>query len=165
MANAKTLNAENLAALGAPRLASLLIDVSTGDATIKRRLRLELAGAAGGEAAAQAVGKRLATLQKARGFLDAAQIRTLSVDLTAQHRAIVDVIANTDAREALDLLWRFIALLKPLSTRADDRSDRLGAVFAVALADLPILAAAAKIDPDALSGQLIGVLRLSLIHI
>lgn len=45
MASKKTLNAKNLEALGAQRLAELLIEISTGDAAAKRRLRLELAGA------------------------------------------------------------------------------------------------------------------------
>jgi hypothetical protein len=39
------LNAKNLEALGAERLAELLIEISTGNAAAKRRLRLELAGA------------------------------------------------------------------------------------------------------------------------
>jgi Family of unknown function (DUF6880) len=45
VASKKTLNAKNLEALGAQRLAELLIDISAGDASAKRRLRLELAGA------------------------------------------------------------------------------------------------------------------------
>jgi hypothetical protein len=40
-----TLNAKNLKALGAERLAVLLIEISTGSAAAKRRLRMELAGA------------------------------------------------------------------------------------------------------------------------
>jgi hypothetical protein len=39
------LNAKNLEALGVGRLAELLIEISTGNAAAKRRLRLELAGA------------------------------------------------------------------------------------------------------------------------
>jgi hypothetical protein len=45
MASKKTLNAKNLEALGAERLAELLIEISSGSAAAKRRLRLELAGA------------------------------------------------------------------------------------------------------------------------
>ena len=45
MAPGTTLNAANLVTLGAPSLAKLLLEVSVGDATAKRRLRLELAGA------------------------------------------------------------------------------------------------------------------------
>jgi hypothetical protein len=45
MASKSTLNAKNLETLGAERLAELLIEISTGSAVAKRRLRLELAGA------------------------------------------------------------------------------------------------------------------------
>ena len=45
MASKKTLNASNLEALGAERLAELLIEISDGNAATKRRLRLELADA------------------------------------------------------------------------------------------------------------------------
>ena len=52
VASKKTLNANNLEALGAARLAQLLLEITKGDATAKRRLRLELAGRQGfGEAA------------------------------------------------------------------------------------------------------------------
>ena len=47
MAPKTTLNAKNLEALGAQRLAELLIEISTGSALAKRRLRLELAGTGG----------------------------------------------------------------------------------------------------------------------
>ena len=45
MASKTTLNAKNLEALGTERLAQLLIEVSTGNAAAKRKLRLALAGA------------------------------------------------------------------------------------------------------------------------
>ena len=46
MASKTTLNAKNLEALGAERLAQLLIEVSTGNAAAaKRKLRMALAGA------------------------------------------------------------------------------------------------------------------------
>ena len=49
MASKKSVNAENLAALGAQRLAAILMDLAEHDAETKRRLRLELAGQAGGD--------------------------------------------------------------------------------------------------------------------
>src|SRR5215213_3276508 len=51
MASKKSVNAENLAALGAERLAAILMDLAEHDADTKRRLRLELAGQAGGRVA------------------------------------------------------------------------------------------------------------------
>src|SRR5689334_7237069 len=41
-ASKKTLNLDNLEALGARRLAELLLELAAGDAAAKRRLRLEL---------------------------------------------------------------------------------------------------------------------------
>jgi hypothetical protein len=45
VASEKILNKKNLEALGAERLAELLIEVSSGNASVKRRIRLELASA------------------------------------------------------------------------------------------------------------------------
>jgi hypothetical protein len=50
----KTLNKANLADLGSDRLADLLLEVSTGSADIKRRLRLELSHNLGVSELAQA---------------------------------------------------------------------------------------------------------------
>ena len=52
---------------GAERLAELLIEISTGSAVAKRRLRLELAGAQSPKEAGREVAKRLTSI--AQGFL------------------------------------------------------------------------------------------------
>jgi len=51
----KALNATNLEALGAARLAELLMAVSEGNAAAQRQLRLALAGSGGAHGMAQAV--------------------------------------------------------------------------------------------------------------
>src|SRR4051812_11677470 len=68
-ASKKTLNLDNLQALGARRLAELLLELAAGDAAAKRRLRLELSAEAGPEAIAADIGKRLATLRQAPPLL------------------------------------------------------------------------------------------------
>ena len=70
VASNKTLNAKNLAALGATRLAELLIEVSTDNAATKRRLRLELAGAQSPGEVAKEVRKRLTTIARSQSFID-----------------------------------------------------------------------------------------------
>jgi hypothetical protein len=60
----KTLNAGNLEALGAARLAELLMEVSDGNAAAKRRLRLAMAGAESPVEVAKQVRKRLATIAR-----------------------------------------------------------------------------------------------------
>jgi hypothetical protein len=64
------VNLANLEALGAKRLAEILLELGSGDAGIKRRLRLELSAEAGAEAVAADIGKRLTTLRQARSFVD-----------------------------------------------------------------------------------------------
>ena len=66
MASKSTLNASNLEALGAERLAELLIEISTGNASAKRRLRMELAGSRSPAELAKEVRKRLTTIARSR---------------------------------------------------------------------------------------------------
>ena len=71
MASKKTVTVDNLVALGPERLAAILVDLATGDAEVRRRLRLELAAqAGGGDAVAAEISKRLTALKKARSFVD-----------------------------------------------------------------------------------------------
>ncbi len=120
MAVKTTLNAKNLEALGAERLAALLIEVSTGDAAMKRRLRLELAGAASPAEAAREVRKRLTSIARSRSFVDWQTRKALVNDLETQRRAIVDKVAPEDPAEALDLMWRFTELAESVFDRCDD---------------------------------------------
>lgn len=80
----KTLNKANLATLGADRLADLLLEVSTGNAEIKRRLRLELSHDLGAAALARDVRKRLASLRKTTGFVGWRWRKALVRGLTTQ---------------------------------------------------------------------------------
>jgi len=120
MASKKTLNLDNLAALGPERLAAILIDVAAGNADIKRRLRLELAAqAGGGDALAAEVGKRLTALRTARSFVDWQKRREFLKDLDQQRVMIVDRIAQTRPDLALELMWRFMDLAEENSQKAE----------------------------------------------
>ena len=70
MAARTTLNAKNLEAVGAPRLAELLLEISAGDTGAKRRLRLALAGSKGPVEVAREIRKRLATIARATAYVD-----------------------------------------------------------------------------------------------
>jgi hypothetical protein len=107
VATKTTLSSTNLQALGAERLAELLIEISSGNPAAKRRLRLELAGARSPKELAKEVRKRLTTLARSRSFVDWQGISSLAGDLDTQRRAIVANVAKADPKEALDLLWQF----------------------------------------------------------
>ena len=152
MASRKTLNAKNLEALGAERLAELLIEISRGNAAAQRRLRLELAGAASPADMAQEIRKRLTAIARSRSFVDWHQRKALVADLETQRQAIAQV-AKVDAAEALDLLWRFMALASSIFHRCDDSSGSVMAVFQAACCDLGDIAKTANVAPNELAEQ------------
>lgn len=147
VASKKTLNAKNLEALGAQRLAELLVEISTGNATAKRRLRLELAGSQSPAEVGGEVRKRLVTIGRSYSFIDWHQMKALVEDLGVQRRAIVEQIAKHDASEALELMWRFMALASSIFERCDDSSGTLTGFFHSACEDLGEIATAANADP------------------
>jgi hypothetical protein len=152
MASKKTLNAKNLEALGAERLAELLIEISRGNAAAQRRLRLELAGAASPGEMAQEIRKRLTGLARSRSFVDWHKRKALVADLETQKQAIHQ-LAKADAAEALDLFWRFMALASAIVGRCDDSSGAVIGVFQASCRDLGEMARVAKVAPTALAEQ------------
>ena len=144
MASKTTLNAKNLEALGAERLAQLLIEVSAGNAAAKRKLRLALAGAQSPREAAREITKRLTSIAKARTFVNWQNRKPLVKDLQTQRSAIMEQIASQDPSEALALLWRFMGLATPVFERCDDSSGTVIDIFHQACADLGEVAKAAN---------------------
>jgi len=136
MASKRTLNARNLEALGAERLAELLVEVSTGNAGVKRRIRLELASLQSPDQVAKEIRKRLSTIARSRSFVDWQNRRDLVDDLEAPRRAIVQQVAKADPTEGLDLMWRFMALANSVFTRCDDSSGTVSSIFHAACHDL-----------------------------
>ncbi|AKI01609.1 hypothetical protein IMCC20628_02914 [Hoeflea sp. IMCC20628] len=154
MAPKKTLNAKNLETLGAPRLAELLIEISTGSAASKRRLRLELAGSQGSAEVAREIRKRLVSIARARSIIKWRKVRTLKKDLETQRMAIVDTLAPEDPAEAFELIWQFLALGDSIFARSDDSSGTLMEIFHQACIDAGAIAKLAGIDGDALADKI-----------
>jgi hypothetical protein len=151
MASKTTLNAKNLETLGAARLANLLIEISTGSAVAKRRLRLELAGAQSPKEAGREVSKRLTSIARARSFVNWKNRKPLVTDLESQLRAIKEQIAPDDPAEGLALLWRFMQVARPLFERCDDSSGIVIEVFHHACATLGEIALAAGTPAEQLA--------------
>lgn len=158
MTSKKTLNTGNLATLGADRLAALLMDISQGNAAIKRRLRLELIGEDSPAELAKEVRKRLATIARSRSFVDWQNRKALVDDLEAQRRAIVLQVAKRAPADALALMWQFLDLARSVFERCDDSSGTISAVFHAAVGDLRDVAQAARPDSKQLADQVFGAL-------
>lgn len=153
MASKKTLNAKNLEALGAERLAELLLEVTAGNAAAKRRLRLALADAQGPGEVASEVRKRLGEIKRGQRFIEWSESRAFAADLEIQRAAIIDKVGNTDQTAAVDLLWRFLDLGNAVYARCDDSSGVIADVFRTACEDLGTVAKAAGADPVALADR------------
>ncbi len=157
VASQKALNKKNLEALGTERLAELLIEVSSSNASVKRRIRLELASAQSPVEVAKEIRKRLTTIARSRSFVDWQKRRGLVDDLEAQRRAIHQV-SDADPAEGLELMWRFMALANSVFARCDDISGTAGNIFRTACRDLGEMAQAAKASPHELAEQVFNVL-------
>ena len=149
MATKRTLNAASLEVLGARRLAELLVGIASGNRATRRRLRLELATVEGPEALADEIRERLATIGRASAFLDWRKRRELAVDLEIHRETIAGRVAEADAAEALELMWRLTELANPTRERCEDYEGKVIAVFRAAVSDLGEIARAAGADTRA----------------
>jgi hypothetical protein len=147
----KTLNTENLAALGVERLSELLLEVSTGSAEIIRRLRLELSYNLGSGQLARDVTKRLTALGKSKSYVGWRKRKSLIRDLTTQAKMITDKISPEDPTEGFDLLWRFIDLAPAIYERVDDSRGEVGNVFRSALSRFKDIAPLATLNRQGLA--------------
>ena len=153
MASDKKLNVKNLAALGADRLAELLLELAEGDAAAKRQLRLELASQSGGDDVAAEIRKRLAAIARSKSFVDWQKTRALARDLDAQRAAIIKHVAPTRPAEAVDLLWRLLDMAPSIYERCDDSNGTIGRIMDEALENLGVVVASAKLPADKLADR------------
>lgn len=158
MPSEKTLNAKNLAALGADRLVKLLLEATAGDAAAKRRLRLELAGRSGGDVAHE-IRKRLISIARSRSFVDWRRAKALARDLEVQREAIATHVTPTAPGEAFELLWRMLEMAPSVYERCDDSNGEVGSVIASARADLGAVAIHAGQAPLVLADRVFEAVR------
>jgi len=153
MAGRPSLNARSLEALGAARLAELLLQHTEGNAAARRALRLALAETRGPQEMAQEVRKRLATLDRSERWLDRRAFAPVLAELDSQRQAIATAIGSQAPALAVELLWRLLELAPSLLDRVDD-SDGAGLeLFHRASADLGRLACLARLPAAALADQ------------
>jgi hypothetical protein len=69
MTRGTSLSLENLMALGAERLARIVLDEAEGNPSVRKRLKAALAGTKGPDAVATLVDRRLAALERARAMV------------------------------------------------------------------------------------------------
>ncbi|MBS0410891.1 MAG: hypothetical protein JSR86_13325 [Proteobacteria bacterium] len=146
-AKSKALTAANLEALGAARLAQILIEAADEQPAVKRRARLALAASVGADALVQEIEKPVEALAAAHGRIPWRRVKALRQDLDLLRASIAGPLAEADPRAAVTLMLRFVGLERGLLARAKDAKGEVAQIFAEALADLAALAAAAGSTP------------------
>ena len=104
VASLKKVTPENLAGLGAERLAAILVAVANTRPELKRRLRMELAAEQGADHLAVEIDRRLATLESSRSRVSWRHRPTFVRDLEGLRVLIAVRLAGLDQTGALDRL-------------------------------------------------------------
>jgi hypothetical protein len=141
----KTLTAANLTALGAERLAELLLEAATGDAALKRYLRMALAAEVSPADLAFELDKRLTALSTSQARVSWRKRPELIQELATLRRVIVERLGAQDPRLALDRLVAWFDLYPGLTARVKDPKGEMTFVFEAAGEDIAGLANA--LDP------------------
>jgi hypothetical protein len=128
-ASLKRVNLENLAGLGAERLAQILVAVAETRPDVKRRLRMELAAEQGADHLALEVDKRLASLETSQSKVSWRKRAGFVGDLDLLRGLISERLAALDGAAARERMWRFMDLAKRLDRRVKDRDGTLAEVF------------------------------------
>ena len=152
MAAKKVINVNNLQALGAARLAELLVDLTADNAVAKRRLRLEIL-AEQPEALAKEVRKRLNTIARTKSDIKWHQTKAVAAELETQCQLIIQKISPADPKQGTDLLWLLMSLANPVLDRSYDQSGIIDKVFVTARDALGKIATGATLDPVSLADR------------
>ncbi len=139
----KRLTPANLEALGADRLAALLMELGDSQPNLKRRLRMELAAAVGPADLAAEIDKRLTALATSKARVSWRKRGELVLDLHVLRRMIAERLGAQDPAAAFVRLWAFLDLAEDLGLRVKDPKGELAPVFLEAAADIAVLGEAA----------------------
>ena len=93
MARQPALNEEALVKLGSEKLAKLAIDEAKHNAAFRKLVAAALASTKGPAAVAALIDKRLAGLDRAKGFVDWEKAKAFAADLAATLSTIRDELA------------------------------------------------------------------------
>jgi hypothetical protein len=136
VAKRKTLTADNLAGLGADRLANILLGVADTRPDLKRRLRMEVAAEQGAEHLVPQIDKRLATLETSRGRVTWRQKPAVIRDLDALRGLIAERLAELARSAALERMWLFLQTSTAVGRRFHGRDEAMAAIYLQAAGDL-----------------------------
>ncbi|KQT49287.1 hypothetical protein ASG52_10030 [Methylobacterium sp. Leaf456] len=123
---------ETLSALSQERLIALILEEVGQSPAFKKRVTAALAALQGPDTVAAVIDRRLAALEKARGFIDWQKRKAFAADLDATVTTMLSDLKPLDAGMALDRLMRFLATADTTLERVDDSSGQVHGVYETA---------------------------------
>jgi hypothetical protein len=158
VASLKKVSPENLARLGAERLAAILVEVAEARPDVKRRLRMELAAEQGAEHLTLELDKRLASLETSRSKVPWRRRPSFVADLEGLRALIAERLAELDAPAALSRMLAFMDIARRIGSRVRDKDGSVAAVFEQAAEDVGRLLGA-RSDLRAIDGLVEAIAR------
>ena len=138
MPKAKTLTVEAVAALGAERLAALLLEAAEHNPALMRSVRFAVASRIDAAAAAAEIDQQISSFRRSTEFVDYRKRMAFARDLCALVDAIAGPLADLDPAAALVRMLDFIALAPSIFERSDD-DGTVGEQFQTACAAVTAL--------------------------
>jgi hypothetical protein len=159
MAVKKTSELETLTALGAEKLARLVLEASKRDTGFKRLVAAAMAGAKGPKAVAIVIDRKIAALNRATGFVEWDRAKTFASDLEMTLKAIVEELGPADPISAVERALTFIATHRRVFERIDDSQGRIQNIYETAIEALaPLVASWPEVERERLPGLIMAAL-------
>jgi hypothetical protein len=160
LARKNSVTAENLAALGAERLAALLMELGEANGVVRKRLVLALAERGGPTGLIKAVDRRLTALARACGEVPWEKVKAYAAEVDGLRGVIVQSLAPIDASAAAERLARLIRLGPAVLQRVDDSGGRFDDIFRTAVADLgAVWRLIDSPDPEAMAAEALNLIE------
>lgn len=141
MARKAALSVDTLSALGAERLAQIILDETEANPAFRKRVNAALASVKGPDAVAKLIDRRLSALERARAMIGWEKERAFAEDLDATVVTILKELAPISPIHAVERLLRFIATHGGVFDRIDDSGGRIQDVYRRAGEAMPDLVA------------------------
>ena len=139
VARKDSVTAANLAALGADRLAALLLELGEGDSAVRKRLVLAVAERGGAAALIKAVDRRLTAIADAYAEIPWERQKAYAAEIDGLRSVITQSLAPIDGPAAAERLCQLIRLAPGVLQRMDDSNGRFDDIFRTAVTDLGVV--------------------------
>ena len=154
------ITTESLETMGAPALASLLVDHAKVDPVLRRKLRLLLASKEGSGKLVAEIEKRIRTIRRSKSHIGWERTKDVVQELDHLRETIAGQLASQDRMEAVERMWGFIGIADDALERTGDNYDTIEEVFGQTMIDLGRLCADdTGSDPTELARRVLSIVE------